>query len=162
MGRRMQRIVVTYRCSSRGSSSSGRCPSQSRRTEGTKPRRRKRVEETRRYHSNRSHRKRIMTQQTIEKHRVSAGRHWGLLLGTALMLWGLTGAAVQTDKTTLESLAVASGLGTPLSYNAVVSANGRIVAFTSKAINLVTDDTNGTYDIFVHDCKTGQTTRISV
>ncbi|MBI3798660.1 MAG: hypothetical protein HY268_17055 [Deltaproteobacteria bacterium] len=102
-----------------------------------------------------------MTQQTTGKHRISAGRYWGPLLGTALVLWGLTGAAVQADETTLEPHALASGLGTPLSYNPVVSANGRFVAFTSKAMNLVAHDTNGTYDIFVHDRKTGQTSGVS-
>ena len=32
-----------------------------------------------------------------------------------------------------------------------ISADGRYVAFQSEASNLVPDDTNGTYDIFVHD-----------
>ena len=44
----------------------------------------------------------------------------------------------------------------------VISADGRYVAFTSYASNLVEDDTNGYSDIFVHDCLTGQTSRVSV
>jgi Tol biopolymer transport system component len=32
-----------------------------------------------------------------------------------------------------------------------ISADGRYIAFTSQAANLVPDDTNGTYDVFVHD-----------
>jgi Tol biopolymer transport system component len=36
------------------------------------------------------------------------------------------------------------------------------VAFTSAASNLVDGDTNGTYDIFVHDRQMGQTSRVSV
>ena len=43
-----------------------------------------------------------------------------------------------------------------------VSADGRYVAFTSYAGNLVNGDTNGVGDVFVHDRQTGQTTRVSV
>jgi Tol biopolymer transport system component len=37
------------------------------------------------------------------------------------------------------------------SIGGVVSANGRFVAFHSFATNLVSDDTNGTFDVFVRD-----------
>jgi Tol biopolymer transport system component len=47
-------------------------------------------------------------------------------------------------------------------YQPVLSANGRFVAFGSDATNLVAGDTNGLYDIFVHDRKTGETLRVSV
>jgi Tol biopolymer transport system component len=43
-----------------------------------------------------------------------------------------------------------------------ISADGRFVAFQSKATNLVADDTNGDYDVFVHDRQTGTTERVSV
>ena len=43
-----------------------------------------------------------------------------------------------------------------------ISANGRIVAFVSAATNLVAGDTNATVDVFVHDRKTAETTRVSV
>jgi Tol biopolymer transport system component len=43
-----------------------------------------------------------------------------------------------------------------------VSANGRFVVFASAASNLVSDDTNGTYDIFVRDRQSGQTEIVSV
>jgi Tol biopolymer transport system component len=43
-----------------------------------------------------------------------------------------------------------------------ISANGRFVAFASLASNLVRGDTNHAPDIFVHDRKLGQTTRVSV
>src|SRR5262249_13443691 len=43
-----------------------------------------------------------------------------------------------------------------------LSADGRVVAFRSRASNLVPGDTNGTYDIFVHDRQTGMTERVSV
>jgi len=43
-----------------------------------------------------------------------------------------------------------------------ISADGRYVTFFSFATNLVSGDTNGIYDIFVHDLQTGITTRVSV
>jgi Tol biopolymer transport system component len=43
-----------------------------------------------------------------------------------------------------------------------ISADGRYVAFSSLATNLVANDTNGASDIFIHDRQTGQTTRVSV
>lgn len=43
-----------------------------------------------------------------------------------------------------------------------ISSDGRYIAFKSGASNLVTNDTNGWADIFVHDMQTGQTTRVSV
>ena len=49
-----------------------------------------------------------------------------------------------------------------LSSGAAISADGRYVAFTSRASNLVADDTNGNEDIFVHDLQTGETRRVSV
>jgi Tol biopolymer transport system component len=42
-----------------------------------------------------------------------------------------------------------------------ISADGRYVAFNSLASNLVTGDTNGYDDVFVHDMATGQTKRVS-
>jgi Tol biopolymer transport system component len=43
-----------------------------------------------------------------------------------------------------------------------VSADGRYVAFTSNASNLVHGDTNKLPDVFVRDVRTGRTTRVSV
>ena len=48
------------------------------------------------------------------------------------------------------------------STNPTVSANGRIVAFESKARDLVPGDTNGGSDVFVRDRKSGETVRTSV
>lgn len=47
-------------------------------------------------------------------------------------------------------------------YSPSISADGRWVAFQSRASNLVPDDTNYRYDAFVHDVETGITTRVSV
>ena len=43
----------------------------------------------------------------------------------------------------------------------IVFAIGRFVAFTSNASNLVPGDTNRIVDVFVHDRKTGSTTRVN-
>jgi Tol biopolymer transport system component len=43
-----------------------------------------------------------------------------------------------------------------------ISADGRFVAFSSNAIDLVANDTNNAYDVFVYDRHTGQTERVSI
>jgi Tol biopolymer transport system component len=43
-----------------------------------------------------------------------------------------------------------------------ISGDGRYVVFHSAASNLVSGDTNGVFDIFVHDLKTGTTERMSI
>jgi Tol biopolymer transport system component len=43
-----------------------------------------------------------------------------------------------------------------------ISADGLIVAFNTDASNLVAGDTNGKWDVFVHDRATGTTERVSV
>ncbi len=48
------------------------------------------------------------------------------------------------------------------SQRPAISADGRFVAFTSTASNLVPGDTNGYEDVFVHDRESVTTTRISV
>ncbi len=48
------------------------------------------------------------------------------------------------------------------SYNPSISANGRYVAFSSEASNLVAGDTNSRSDVFVRDLTEGTTTRVSV
>jgi len=68
----------------------------------------------------------------------------------------------QTGQTTRVSVASDGTQGDWDSDRPSISADGRYVAFESVATNLVPDDTNGRYDIFVHDRQTGQTTRVSV
>jgi Tol biopolymer transport system component len=48
------------------------------------------------------------------------------------------------------------------SFRPAISANGRFVAFTSSASNLVAGDTNATEDVFVRDLVAQVTTRVSV
>jgi Tol biopolymer transport system component len=43
-----------------------------------------------------------------------------------------------------------------------ISADGRHVAYSSFATNLVAGDTNGQIDVFAHDRQTGTTERVSV
>src|SRR4029453_15940937 len=61
-------------------------------------------------------------------------------------------------------VSVASNGGAPNgpSWAPRLSADGRYVAFTSAASNLVPGDTNGVEDVFVHDRVTHTTTRVSV
>lgn len=48
------------------------------------------------------------------------------------------------------------------SYNAVISATGRFIAFASEASNLVQSDSNGKVDVFVRDRQTSITERVSL
>jgi Tol biopolymer transport system component len=48
------------------------------------------------------------------------------------------------------------------SWTSAISADGRVVAFTSIADDLVTTDTNGKHDVFVRDLQSGTTTLVSV
>jgi len=52
--------------------------------------------------------------------------------------------------------------GNNSSYDSSISDDGRYVAFQSYATNLVAGDSNGEFDIFVHDQNTGVTERVSV
>ena len=67
-----------------------------------------------------------------------------------------------TSQTTRVSVASAGTQGTGDSLLPGLSADGRFVVFASSAANLVTGDTNGTFDIFVRDRTTNQTKRASV
>lgn len=68
----------------------------------------------------------------------------------------------QTGVTTRVSLDSAGNEGNQSSCGPSMSGDGRYVAFASFSTNLVTADTNGALDVFVHDRQMGQTTRVSV
>jgi tricorn protease-like protein len=68
----------------------------------------------------------------------------------------------KAGKTQGVSVSSAGAEGDSDSFDPVISANGRFVVFQSGADNLVADDSNTRYDIFVRDRKKGQTTRVSV
>jgi Tol biopolymer transport system component len=67
-----------------------------------------------------------------------------------------------TGATSRVSVASDGTGGDRTSYLAGVSGDGRLVAFTSEATNLVPGDTNGMPDVFVHDRATGMTARASL
>lgn len=71
-----------------------------------------------------------------------------------------------TGATTLESVSSAGVQGNDrcgdIRSGPAISDDGRFVAFSSRASNLVPDDTNATSDIFVRDRVAGTTTRVSV
>jgi Tol biopolymer transport system component len=73
---------------------------------------------------------------------------------------------LQNGKTTLVSVSSKGVQGMSgdggHSSEASISSDGRYVAFSSRAVNLVSHDTNGHVDVFVHDRSTGKTTRVSV
>ncbi|HSI80249.1 MAG TPA: hypothetical protein VK919_06310, partial [Solirubrobacterales bacterium] len=60
------------------------------------------------------------------------------------------------------SVSSAGAEGNADSFDPSFSANGRRVAFSSGASNLVAGDTNASTDVFVHSLKTGKTRRVSV
>ena len=69
---------------------------------------------------------------------------------------------LQTRETTRVSVASDGTQANGYSRNPSISVDGRYVAFSSNANNLVQGDTNKQPDIFVHDRLTGETTRVSV
>ena len=68
----------------------------------------------------------------------------------------------QTGMTTRISVASDGTQGNSDSYDPSISADGRYVAFESRASNLVSGDGNAHSDVFVRDQETGQTVRVSV
>lgn len=65
-----------------------------------------------------------------------------------------------TERVSVSSSGTQQNGGT--GYGPKISADGRYVAFTSLASNLVDGDTNGTFDVFVHDRTNDTTERVSV
>ena len=104
------------------------------------------------------------------RHSVSAdGRFVALCSDATNLVSGDTNAAQdvfihdrQTGATTRVSVNSAGDEGDAASRDVKISADGRFVVFGSDATNLVTGDTNGFQDVFVHDRIAGTTTRLSV
>jgi Tol biopolymer transport system component len=69
---------------------------------------------------------------------------------------------IDTGETTRVSVSSEGTQGNGPVLGVALNDDGRFVAFTSGATNLVPGDTNGDMDVFVHDRKTGETTRVSV
>ncbi|MCP5094522.1 MAG: hypothetical protein GY943_03090 [Chloroflexi bacterium] len=71
---------------------------------------------------------------------------------------------ITSPRTTTERVSIATD-GTEaneLSTSPSISADGRFVAFSSSATNLIDNDTNGHFDVFVHDRLPRETVRLSV
>src|SRR5262249_48322550 len=67
----------------------------------------------------------------------------------------------QSDTLKLISVATGGEQANSLSEDPVISSDGRFVAFTSYATNLVPNDTNNEADIFLRDLVAGTTIRVS-
>lgn len=70
-------------------------------------------------------------------------------------------SGVRTERVSVSSAGV-QGNDFSAGFEIGISGTGRFAAFASNATNLVPDDTNGVSDAFVHDRRSGQTTRVSV
>ncbi|MFI0486162.1 TolB family protein [Actinomadura sp. 9N215] len=68
----------------------------------------------------------------------------------------------RTRKTERVSVSGTGAEGNGRSLDPSISADGRYVAFTSEASNLVAGDANGTFDVFLKDRRTGVTTNLHV
>jgi Tol biopolymer transport system component len=80
---------------------------------------------------------------------------------------GTTGFPYSDDTNIVTTMSVVSGPDSNStcdaeSYYGDISANGRFVVFESQCSNLVENDTNGNYDIFVKNLVTGALERVSV
>jgi Tol biopolymer transport system component len=71
-------------------------------------------------------------------------------------------AAGSIERVNVSSDETPALFGRRIYTKATISANGRYIAFSSDAPNLVDGDTNGTADVFVRDRVAGTTERVSV
>jgi hypothetical protein len=69
---------------------------------------------------------------------------------------------IAAGTTTRVSVSPIGGDADLASAEPAISGDGRFVAFTSAATNLVAGDTNGVNDVFVRDLAAGTTSRVSV
>jgi Tol biopolymer transport system component len=92
------------------------------------------------------------------------GRMAAMALTATVVIVALLAPASSAAVTVVR--ASASSVGVQGDFNsfspASVSADGRYVVFHSFSDNLVAGDTNGQWDIFVHDLQTGATTQVDV
>src|SRR5439155_408211 len=77
----------------------------------------------------------------------------------ALLVTPARAAAGTPERVSVDS---AGNEGNGGSGGTAISTDGRFVAFSSYATNLVPGDTNGVADVFVHDRQVGTTGRVSV
>jgi Tol biopolymer transport system component len=102
--------------------------------------------------------------------RISAdGRFVAFLSGATNLVPGDTNGApdvfvhdTQSGVTTRVSVSTSGAQANGLAYAPSISGDGRYIAFHSAATNLVSGDTNNSWDVFVHDRASGSTTRVSL
>lgn len=70
--------------------------------------------------------------------------------------------SMSTGRMVVVSRSSAGTIGNGDSFAPSISADGRKIAFVSSSSNLVSGDTAGNDDVFVHDLATGATVRVSV
>jgi Tol biopolymer transport system component len=81
-------------------------------------------------------------------------------IGLALAAWPATASPGQTERVSVDS---AGNEANSQSLSTSMSADGRYVAFSSSASNLVPEDTlDSGPNIFVHDRHTGETRQVNV
>jgi Tol biopolymer transport system component len=85
-----------------------------------------------------------------------------ILTVLAVIALAPAGVAHADTATTLVSATVDGGPSVGISGKPSISADGRYVAFSSSADNLVSGDDNHDFDVFVRDRRTGAITRVSV
>jgi Tol biopolymer transport system component len=85
-----------------------------------------------------------------------------LVAGDTNNAWDVLVRDLQAGTNILVSAATNGLPGNGASSNAMMTPDGRYVAFVSAASNLVAGDTNGIPDVFVRDLLTGTTTLASV
>jgi len=85
-----------------------------------------------------------------------------LVAGDTNGTWDVFVRDTQTGTTTLVSMNTDGTSGSKSSNNPSISSDGRYVAFTSNASDLVAGDTNGLTDVFVRELQAGTTTLISL
>jgi Tol biopolymer transport system component len=85
-----------------------------------------------------------------------------LVAGDTNAAWDIFLRDRQAGTTERVSISSASIQGNGMASAPTISADGRLVVFTSLASNLVSADTNGRWDSFVRDRQTGTTERVSV
>ena len=84
-----------------------------------------------------------------------------LVPGDTNGVWDIFVYDTNTAMTSRVSVSSAGTEANGTSYKPAISADGRYVAFESVAANLVANDTNSNWDVFVHDTTTGTTSLVS-
>ena len=85
-----------------------------------------------------------------------------LVAGDTNGSWDIFVHDLQTSTTERVSVATDATQANDHSYAPSISDDGRFVVFRSNARNLVGDDTNNRWDIFLHDRQTATTTRVNL